>query len=442
MRYVSTRGGPAVAGLEAVSRGMSRTGGLFVPEHPPQPLSLSSLADLSFQSVMAVFYQRFLPELTLEIWEDIVGRAFRSLTDPDEQARLPLSKLNDYLDHYFLIHPDHLPTGSLADLSAAVFSALLPYLPRTGREPLIMALLPEDQLVALAGGVGDPAKLMLLAGNSSRGSELADRLADHEEVRVFQEDFDQRYREFSLLAADETFEAKLGQAGFDPLFVGPGYLLDILTSGALATAALVSALPSWEEGTELDFAIPKNHLSFLAGLVYASSLQVPVGSVYVGEGEPGTLTYLFRTGRLASPSKGRRRRDRDASFPVNLERLLFEVTGRNGSRTGDLSVQPAGSEDFQLTEEEIHLLNQSILVGSCDYKYCLRLIRTVYDQTDYLIGRDAADAIACWVKHSNKKTKSAIRYVKERSPLLDADPCARPLSGKGAKRENPVGQLA
>lgn len=77
-------------------------------------------------------------------------------------------------------------------------------------------------------------------------------------------------------------------------------------------------------------------------------------------------------------------------------------------------------------------------MGSCDYKYCLRLIRTVYDQTDYLVGRDTADAIACWAKHADQKAETAVCYVQERSPLLDATVCARALFGKDAGRMDAI----
>ncbi|NLA95908.1 MAG: hypothetical protein GX838_03590 [Clostridiaceae bacterium] len=438
MQYVSTRGGPPVSGIEAVCRGISRTGGLYVPESPPNPLSLSSMKGMPFQQVMAAFYHRFLPDLPLVTWEAVVRDAFHSLADNEQVPSLPLARLNDYLDRYFLINADHLPTGSLSDLTRAVFSKLWPLLPKTDHTGLVLALLPEDSLVSFTGQELDPLKILFLSAGGARGGELAARALSREHIRLFEGSFDARYREFARLAAEPSFEEKLNDRGFSPLFFGPGHLLEALTAGALATAVAASIAVLFEEEKKLDFAVPKDHLSFMAGLVYASILQIPLGTVYVGESEPASLMPLFRTGKPAHPAKKKRAGSAGTDFPVNLELLLFEVTGRDGKKTGFLCEQAANPGEQLLSEDEIHLLNQSIVVGSCDYKYCLRLIRTVYDQTDYLVNRDTADAIACWARHADRKEDSAVCFVQERSPLLDATVCARALFGKESDKMNAI----
>ncbi len=438
MQYVSTRGGPPVSGIEAVCRGISRTGGLYVPESPPEPLSLSTLQGMPFQEVMAAFYHRFLPDLPLGSWEAVVRDAFRSLEDKDQVPGLPLTRLNDYLDRYFLINADHMPTGSLADLTYAVFSKLWPLLPKMEHTRLVMALLPEDSLVSLAGREADLLKILFLPTGGARGGELAARALSREQVRQFEGGFDALYRECARLAAEPSFEEKLGGRGFAPLFIGPGHLLEVLTAGALATAVAAAISGFFDEERMLDFAVAKDHLSFVAGLVYASILGIPLGTVYVGESEPASLMPLFRTGKSAYRAKRKRPGHVGTDFPVNLERLIYEVTGRDGDKTGYLCEQAANPGEQLLSEDEIHLLNQSIVVGSCDYKYCLRLIRTVYDQTDFLVGRDTADAIACWAKHADQKAETAVCYVQERSPLLDATVCARALFGKDAGRMDAI----
>ncbi|HPX93103.1 MAG TPA: hypothetical protein PK646_04565 [Bacillota bacterium] len=436
MKYVSTRGGEPVSGLEAVCRGISRSGGLFVPQSPPEPLSLPSLAGLSLGRVMAVFLHRFLPDLPLEIWETAVSEAFESLAGNDRTWQLPLSKLNDYLDSYFLLNADHLPTGNLADLSHALLAKLWPYMPAADRQPFVLTLLPEDSLVSFLNQAWGLPGIILMAAGGSRGREIAGLAPDGVAIRVFEGSYDGRYRELTRLASHPSFEKKLNDKGFDPLFLGPGHLLEVLTAGALATAVVVAIAESSDLDRGVDFAVPKSHLGFVAGLVCASILRVPVGTVYVGESEPPSLTTLFRTGKPAGPVKNRRAAADGTDFPVNLERLFYEVTGRDGNRTDFLCQQIARPGERLLTGEEINLLNQSILVSACDYKYCLRLIKTVYDQTDYLVGRDTADAVACWAKYADRKAGSVICYVQERSPLLDAVLCGRALFGREAGKED------
>ncbi len=444
MRYVSTRGGPAVSGGEALWRGLSETGGLFVPESLPQALELESLAELPLERVLAIFFERFLPEFSLEIWERVILEALDKLKAEEERYQLPLSLLNPYLGRYYLLNADSLPTGSLADISFGIFSSLLPYLAEQrqgGLRPLVLATSSEDQAVAALSQPAEYESFYFVSQNGVRGEELAALPGAREHLQVFEERFDDRYQEFSLLAADPSFEEDLNREGYEPLFFGPGHLLEVLTAGALATA-VIAKLAGETEGRPVDFAVSKEHLGFLAGLVYASSLQLPVGFAYVGEREPASLSPLFASGRMPAPRRNRRRDDPGVNWPVNLERLLFEVTGRDSGRMASLLSLAFEGDQELLTKDEVALLNQSVRVDSNDYKRCQRVIRSVYDQTDYLLGRETADAVACWAKHSKKRDDTPVCYVQERTPLADHYTSGRALFGDGLSRLDRAAALA
>lgn len=436
MDYVSSRGGQAVSGLEAVWRGLSREGGLFVPQAPPPALDLQSLVGLSPEGQMAEFFYRFLPCLSREEWTRLLDGVLEDLKGGRDRFELPLTPINRYLDRYYLLTADGMPTGSLADLSLAIMKALWTRMETPAKiRPLILGLVTEDfALAGLSQGYPWPS-LSFLSQNGVRGEELAEWSGAFESLACFSEDFDRRNREFASLAADPEFEKRLADRGYTPLFVSPGHLVEVLTAGALATASMASIANLTGEVGQVDFVVHKNHLSFLSGLVYASSLQLPVGLVYVGENEPAPLTGLFKAGRYAVPKKKRRRDDEGASWPVNLERLLFEVTGRDGDRVKAIIEEAEESDHRLLTEEETSLLNQSILVSGNDYKRCLRIIRSFYDQTDYLLARETADALGAWSRQSGQKQEGRVCFVQERSPLTDYRTCNRALFGDKASRQ-------
>jgi threonine synthase len=421
MLYVSTRGGERVTALEAVCRGLSVTGGLFTAENPPEPLKLADLRGLTFQQVMARYYHGYIPDLTLGEWESLVEQAFASLTPEEDTAALPLAKLNPYLDRYYLINTDYFPTGSMADLTAAILSGLFEWIQRQsgGLQPLVIGLGSWDLALAFWGSLAGAPKLLLVPDPPLRAGELLGQLKPGQEVRVFSEELGSRYRELTDLAGDLAFEADLRSRGLAPLFLTPGHLAAVLTAGALATASVAHILETDDENCRVDFVVPKGHLSFLAGLVDASSLGIPVGVAYIGESEPPSLTTLFKSGRIPLEDKNRRHPGSGAAFPVNLERLLFEVTGRDEKRIRALMEELTNPQGAPLRDEEIQLLNQSIVVAACDYKYGLQLMRTVYDQTDYLFGRDTADALAAWSRNSRKRDTNPVCFVQLRSPLLD-----------------------
>lgn len=433
MNYISTRGKAPVSAMTAVCRGLAEDGGLFVPQELPSPLDIRTLYGLSFEETSARFFHRFLPELPFETWRQITREALSSLAMGPEEFQFPVHRLNPYLDRYYLFNADGFPTGSLADLSASILKALWPRaleLLDVRERPLLVGVVTEDQAIAFRHGLEAPPSLLYVPDKGLRGLELSLSKA----ARVFSDSFDDGYRALTSLASDSAFQAHFEEAGVFPLFVGPGHLIEALTAGAVAAQIMAAAGQELEEEAKVDFVVSKDHLSFFAGLVYAASLELPVGMVYVGENDPPSLSTLFSSGRLAFPKKNRRPDDPGAVWPVNLERLLFEVSGRDPARILDILRLAEEENGDWLSDEESHLLGQSVLVTSNDYKRSIRMIRTIYDQTDYLLARDTADAVAGWAKRSGKKSQAPVCFVQTRSPLFDAYTSGRAILGSKLPR--------
>lgn len=437
MKYISTRGGPTVDAQEAIFRGLSATGGLFIPEKLPEALPLEALEGLLPVQAMALFLHRYLPDWSLNRWEAMVEEALLSLSPDKETFTWPVYPLSHYLERYYLMNGDRMPTGSLADFSAALFLSLLNSIvdaQDSPLKPLIVAVVTDDMAVSALRLRSPFQKIIFVSQNGGRERELSHLAEQHEKIAAFDAPFDLRYREFCELAADEAFEQSLNEQGYAPVFWGPGHILEALTAGALVTASL--AVIAQERAIEEDvtYVVHKGHLGYFSGLVYANSLGLPVGSVYVGESEPPILKTLFKTGKMIRPKKKRRSDDPGVSWPVNLERLLFEVSGRDEKRLMDIMGKSDAIDLKLLNDDEMTLLNQSVTVDGNDYKRCLRIIRNIYDQTDYLVGRETADAIACWARHSDKKDSSTVCYLQERSPLLDSATSAKAVLGDAASK--------
>ncbi|NLK55866.1 MAG: hypothetical protein GX293_13500, partial [Bacteroidales bacterium] len=222
MKYISTRGGEVVSGLEAVWRGISSEGGLYIPQALPQPLPYQELMGRSLEELMAEFFYRFLPDLSLDDWKALLSHALRSLKEGPESFELPLARVNNYLDRYYLLLADDLPTGSLSDLSGAILRTLLEWTgdkdPRPGR-PLVLAMVGEDQAASSLSWAQDLPYLVLMSQNSIRSREIARLPAARDQLLSFSESFDERYREFTRLASDPSFDSQLRDRGFKPVFV-------------------------------------------------------------------------------------------------------------------------------------------------------------------------------------------------------------------------------
>ncbi len=438
MRFINTRDGESVSGLDAIVRGLSNSGGIFVPEFPPETIDFHELKPLSSVMVMATFFHRFLPDFSIEEWRLIVDSAMASLSKDDHAIDIPFCKVNQYLPNYFLLSGDDFPTGTLDDFSTAVFCQLLPRaLEKRNRRlrPYIMIVSSDDfaisALRALSYGEIAPA-FVLLNHLSDRRDEAYVLKHKGSSLLSYKSNESALRQEFARLSADLDFEQRLFETSYEPVFLSDSNPLKAIAAGALVAASLVELdRQSDEMGEEgVDFVIAKDDLAFLTGLVYASSASLPVARVYVGEGESQSLTTLFTKGALPfSKERKEREHERETRLPINFEVLLFELFGRDNQKLIEKMGVFENDGTLTLNYSDAELFCQSFTIGSCEFKRCQKVILTVYDKTDYLIGRGTAEAIACWASHSNKNDTRKTCFVSERSPLLDHYICSRSLFG-------------
>ncbi len=438
MHFISTRGGRPVNSLDALVRGLSDTGGIYVPECPPDPIEFSQLRCLPAEMVMAVFFNRFIPDFSVDEWRVMTRDALSSLAEGGEPFKIPFSSVNDYLPGHYVLAGDTLPTGTLDDFCAAVMRQAIPRaVKKRGRDlrPFVVVLGSDDFTIAalrsFRGSAVVPA-LALISAKSERCGEASALKPEGWTLCSYDAREEEMFSELARIASDSAFDKALSAAGYEPVFLADSHPLRALAAGALAAASLVeldrAAGGIGQEG--VDFVVARNDLVFLTGLVYASSVSLPVACVYIGEGESHALSSLLSQGELRLPGE-RKGRDqgREPRLPVNFEVLLFEIMGRNHQRLSEKIAGLERNRSLCLSPEETDLLRQSLIVSGCDFKRCQHVILSIYDQWDYLVDRGTAEAVACWASHRSERAKRMTCFIAERSPLLDYYICARSVFG-------------
>src|SRR5699024_11456921 len=122
--YKSTRGnGEPVTASQAILKGLSEDGGLFVPVSIPKlDIPLSRLAKMTYQETAYEVMRRFLTDYTEEELKNCIAGAYDSKFDTEEIA--PLHKTGDGV--YFL-ELFHGATIAFKDMALSI----LPYLMTT-----------------------------------------------------------------------------------------------------------------------------------------------------------------------------------------------------------------------------------------------------------------------------------------------------------------------
>lgn len=453
MEYWCTRGGNPVSGREAVFRGLSERGGLYIPSTPPEPLTDEDLTTSDWQQVLALFYQRFLPDWSLSEWEVIVDQAVRQLRGDDHSFELPTRPVNRYLPHLYFFMSDALPTASVYDFSAAITQTLLSFERKNDRrKPFILLLSEGDEATAMAFRRSDASEgrmLLFIPENCIRKDEINAALPEQDSFMTFRSSYDSAAAMIRDLAGDAAFNEEMERTEYRPLFITPGYLLTVLTFGALAAASIAlivqsrtgsSGAPSGDltNDQRIDFVIPEGHLALLSGIAYAAGLGLPVGTVYTGEGTPGVLSDLLKRG-LCSSSDEREAdddNDVDVTIPVNLERILFEILSRDTDRLSTCVETYRSGGTFSLSNDEKKMLSQQMVVASCTSNRAQGVMISIYDRTDHLVDRGTAEAISCWESDTGRVADRDTCVIMARSPLLDDVFAARALFGRKNVRKD------
>ena len=161
MKFISTRGGAAVSGAEAIVRGMAEGGGLYVPETFPSVSAeeLEQLLSMNYPERTAFLLGKFLDEFPQDELLATLNAAYGRFEGEDPA---PLVRIEDGL---FLLELFHGPTCAFKDMALAV----LPYLLRKSCERLGV----KEKMLVLTATSGDTGKAALEGFAGAEGVQIA-----------------------------------------------------------------------------------------------------------------------------------------------------------------------------------------------------------------------------------------------------------------------------
>jgi threonine synthase len=101
----------------------------------------------------------------------------------------------------------------------------------------------------------------------------------------------------------------------------------------------------------------------------------------------------------------------DILISSNLERLVYELCGRNANLTAERMSELKKSGKYQISKEEIEFLDSRFYADYCDKEDCMQTIADVFDEFGYVL--DTHTAVAMNVKnsysdYSNDKTPAVV----------------------------------
>ncbi len=404
MRYLSTRNSNMrINSADAIAQGLSRDGGLFVPEVFPHitTRTLELLGDMSYQQRAVFIMSRFLDDFSsAEITN--YSRAAYNTRGFDTPEIAPLHKLDDKT--YFL-ELWHGPTCAFKDMALQMLPHLLSgSLSKTGekRRVCILVATSGDTGKAALEGFCDVDKTKILvfypASGVSEIQELQMTTQKGNNVGVFavEGNFDDAQTGVKNIFSDEKLRERLSSLGWflsSANSINWGRLLPQIVYYISAYADMLKN-GSIKSGAPVNVCVPTGNFGNILAAYYAKKMGLPIGKLICASNQNKILTDFINTGiynrkrdfyTTISPSM-------DILISSNLERLLFDLSGNDdkliAGYMNSLSKEGVYTANDKIKEQ----LNNLFWANYCSDEKTKLVINATFRKYDYLIDTHTAVA--------------------------------------------------
>ena len=454
MHYVSTRDSSRrLTASQAIVEGLSRDGGLYLPESIPQ-LTLAdirALARLSYPERAAKIVKLYLEEFSEE---ELLGFAQKAYGPAkfDTPAAAPVVQLadNTYIQELW-----HGPTCAFKDMALQMLPYLLTAsLKKTGEEKTVCILVATsgDTGKAALEGFRDVDRTKILVfypdGGVSEIQKLQMVTQEGRNVGVcaVRGNFDDAQTGVKRIFSDEALREELAGRGYflsSANSINWGRLLPQIVYYVSAYCDLLNA-GTIEAGTRVNFCVPTGNFGNILSGFYAKRMGVPIGRLICASNENNVLTDFIRTGtydrnrpfyQTASPSM-------DILISSNLERLLYLLSGSDEEVRGYMQAL-AETGRYTVSERVFRAVQAEFSCGFCTDAQGAQTIGKTFREKNYLL--DTHTAVACTVLEGYRAETGDGTLTVVESTASPFKFCASVLDALGVTEHQPgtkvLGQL-
>ena len=424
MNFISTRGGEVVSSASmAISKGLAADGGLFVPEFFPDVTGdLNKIVEMDYPETAAFVLSRFLTEYDYDALLNACKKAYSQFEDEDAA---PVVKIDNGL---YVLELFHGPTLAFKDIALTI----LPHLLREGcdrsgikEEVLILVATSGDTGKAALEGFKDKDGIKIMVFYPSEGVSNMQKLqmstqeGSNVKVCAVKGNFDDCQSAVKRIFNSKEMALKLKENNFvlsSANSINFGRLAPQIAYYFSSYSALVNA-GEIKVGDKVDFCVPTGNFGNILAGYYAKKMGLPIGQLICASNKNNVLTDFFATGtydinrefyKTSSPSM-------DILISSNLERLIFELTGRNFEITKQRMQELIADKKYSVSDIERVKVNKEFLAGYCDEKNCVSTISNFFEEYGYPLDPHTAVAINVTNKFIDK-TNNPVVVLSTASP--------------------------
>ena len=405
--YKSTRSNKApVKASEAILKGLSDDGGLFVPDHiPALEKSLKELSKMSYQEVAYEVMKLFLSDFTEDELKECIRKAYDEKFDTEVIAPLVEAKGAYYLELF------HGATIAFKDMALSI----LPHLMITSARKNQI----HNEIVILTATSGDTGKAALAGFAGVEGTriivfypkngvspiqekQMVTQKGDNTFVVGIHGNFDDAQTGVKKIFSDKELAKEMNEKGFQfssANSINIGRLVPQIVYYVYAYAKLLEE-EKIAEGEAINVVVPTGNFGNILAAFYAKNMGVPIAKLICASNDNKVLYDFFATGTYdrnrefiltTSPSM-------DILISSNLERLIYRIAGNDDVKNAQLMAALSGQGKYEITEE--------MKAGLADFygNYAseaetAETIKKLYEDCGYVIDTHTAVAATVYDKY-------------------------------------------
>ncbi|MBD5504667.1 MAG: threonine synthase [Lachnospiraceae bacterium] len=437
--YSSTRNAEnKVMASQAILKGLSEDGGLFVPDHiPGLECPVHELAGKSYQDIAYEVMKLFLTDFTEDELKGCISRAYDSKFDTDVIAPITQAEGTYYLELF------HGATIAFKDMALSI----LPHLMITAARKNHV----ENEIVILTATSGDTGKAALAGFAGVEGTKIIvfypkngvspiqeKQMVTQKEDNTFvvgvHGNFDDTQTGVKTLFNDRALEQEMAAAGMQfssANSINIGRLVPQVVYYVYVYAKLLEE-GKIADGEKINVVVPTGNFGNILAAFYAKNMGIPIGKLICASNENKVLYDFFVTGKYdrnrefvltSSPSM-------DILISSNLERLIYRIAGNDTAKNAELMAALTETGCYEISEQMRAQL-ADFYGGYADEEETAVRIRDMYENTGYVLDPHTAVASAVYQKYvTDTKDETKTVIVATASPFKFTRNVMNAIDGK------------
>lgn len=411
MFYKSTRGGAKnITFSQAVKKGISPDGGLFVPDANCvlTDEEFKSLVSLSYRDLAIAIVRKYATDFTEEQIVECVDNAYCSGSFPADNPA-PVTNINDSLN---ILELWHGPTSAFKDMALQILPEFMTrsnQMNGNGKEIVILTATSGDTGKAALEGFKNVPGIRVIVFYPEEGVsqmqkyQMITQEGNNVDVVAVKGNFDDAQTGVKKIFNDEAFCQVLSENGYELssansinwgrllpqiIYYFHGYFT-LVRQGTIAL------------GDAINICVPTGNFGNILASYYAMKMGLPVNRIICASNDNNVLTDFLHTGTYDSNRKFMTTISpaMDILVSSNLERLIYDVTGCDYEAVSMYMNELKTAGLYTVDSKTKETLRNLFWAAYATEAETMETVKSVYDRYNYLADPHTAVGINVYEKY-------------------------------------------